>query len=337
MFRKYYKDANDSIKPDEDFVNSVIRDAKKHKPPLRARYTQYAAVAAAAVVVVTGAVTAFPLLQKAQRDGGEGIVIEERATDNGAAPTAAPSRTAAPTTAPAAVNEKSGDAQNSVQSSIQKPERADAPSRNTSESSYRVPGNVSRDTEESPSTEPSGEYNDEHKEDIQETAPEPKADEQTETSDETTDAPTETGNGENDAGENNGASGGGSSASLILGETDEIIKPKNTAPEDMTPYSKKQDLSDMSAADTTPIDDADIPCPDGYYCIDASPNGYTFKNDDGAVISVTINYGGADREPYITEEDGSIYAVFTSFGLSVTINAYGADMAAVEEIINQFR
>ena len=69
MFRKYYKEANDSIKPSEDFVNSVIRDAKKHKPPLRARYTQYAAVAAAAVVVVTGAVTAFPLLQRAQRDG----------------------------------------------------------------------------------------------------------------------------------------------------------------------------------------------------------------------------------------------------------------------------
>lgn len=332
MFRKYYKDANDSIKPDEDFVNSVIRDAKNHRPPLRARYTQYAAVAAAAVVVVTGAVTAFPLLQKAQRDGGEGIVIEERATDNGAAPTAAPSRTAAPTTAPAAVNEKSGDAQNSVQSSIQKPDRADAPSRNTSESSYRVPGNTSRDTEKTAADKPADEYNYEHKEDIQETAPEPKADAQTET----TAAPTETENGENDAGANGGASGG-SSASLILGETDEAIKPKNTAPEDMTPYSEKQDLSDMSAADTAPIDDADIPCPDGYYCIDASPNGYTFKNDNGAVISVTINYGGADREPYITEEDGSIYAVFTSFGLSVTINAYGADMATVEEIINQFR
>ena len=297
-------------------------------------------MAAAAVIVVTGAVTAFPLLQKAQRDGGEGIVIEERATDNGAAPTAAPSHTAAPTTAPlpaAEANEKSGDAQNSVQSSIQKPDRADAPFRNTSESSYRVPGNVSRDTEKTAADEPSDEYNYEHKEDIQKTAPEPKADGQTETTNETTAAPTETENGENDAGANSGAAGGGSSASLILGETDEVIKPKNTVPEDMTPYSEKQDLSDMSAADTTPIDDADIPCPDGYHCIDASPNGYTFKNDDGAVISVTINYGGADREPYITEEDDSIYAVFTSFGLSVTINAYGADMAAVEEIINQFR
>lgn len=329
MFRKYYKEANDSIKPSEDFVNSVIRDAKKHKPPLRARYMQYAAAAAAAVVVVTGAVTAFPLLQKAQRDGGEGIVIEERATESGS--TAAPSRTAAPE--PAAVNEKSGDAQNSVRSSIQKPETADAPSHNTSESSYSVPGNVSRNTEET-AAEPSREYNYGYNEDINETAPEPapepKADEQTETADETTDAPTETESDE-------GAPGGGSSASYILGESDEVIKPENTAPEDMTPYSKKRDLSDISAADTEAIDDADIPCPDGYYCIDASPNGYTFKNDGGAVISVTINYGGADREPYITEEDGSIYAVFTSFGLSVTINAYGADMAAVEEIINQFR
>lgn len=333
MFRKYYKEANDSIKPSEDFVNSVIRDVKNHKPPLRARYTQYAAVAAAAVVVVTGAVTALPLLQRAQRDGGEGIVIEERATESGS--TAAPSRTAVP--APAAVNEKSGDAQNSVQSSIQKPETADAPSHNTSESSYSVPGNVSRNTEETAADEPSGEYNDEHKEDIKEAEPkasaEPTIDGQTETTDETAAAPTETENGENDA----GANSGGSSASYILGESDEVIKPKNTAPEDMTPYSKKQDLSDISAADTEAIDDADIPCPDGYYCIDASPNGYTFKNDDGAVISVTVNYGGADREPYITEDDGSIYAVFTSFGLSVTINAYGADMAAVEEIINQFR
>lgn len=329
MFRKYYKEANDSIKPSEDFVNSVIRDAKKHKPPLRARYMQYAAAAAAAVVVVTGAVTAFPLLQKAQRDGGEGIVIEERATESGS--TAAPSRTAAP--APAAVNEKSGDAQNSVRSSIQKPETADAPSHNTSESSYSVPGNVSRNTEET-AAEPSREYNYGHNEDIKETEPEasaePTIDRQTETADETTDAPTETESDE-------GASGGGSSASYILGESDEVINQENTAPEDMTPYSEKRDLSDISEADTEAIDDADIPCPDGYYCIDASPNGYTFKNDSGAVISVTINYGGADREPYITEEDGSIYAVFTSFGLSVTINAYGADMAAVEEIINQFR
>ncbi len=336
MFRKYYKEANDSIKPSEDFVNSVIRDAKKHKPPLRARYTQYAAVAAAAVVVVTGAVTALPMLQKAQRDGGEGIVIEERAMESGS--TAAPSQNAVPTSAPETAV---GNAGNTAQSPIQEPKQ-DTP--NTSENSYRVPDNAAPPKRDYFPTDESEQYHGSNDTEETESAPQPNIQEnEMQNIDEPAQEPeveknsAEENMDSDEGGGNSGGSSGGSNAKAILGESDEVIKQENTAPEDMTPYSEKRDLSGISEADTEAIDDADIPCPDGYYCIDASPNGYTFKNDDGAVISVTINYGGADREPYITEEDGSIYAVFTSFGLSVTINAYGADMAAVEEIINQFR
>ena len=65
MFRKYYKEANDSIKPDEDFVSSVISNAKKRKSPAYRQYVRYGAVAAAGVAVVSAAVLSMPLWQVA--------------------------------------------------------------------------------------------------------------------------------------------------------------------------------------------------------------------------------------------------------------------------------
>lgn len=301
LFRKYYKEANDSIKPSEDFVNSVISNAKKHKPPLRTRYVRYAAVAAAAAVVITGAVTAMPVLKRASLQSDEIVVIEEIVTDEKAAETAAPVK-------------ETGDAF-AAQSSIQEPEQKNTPSHNTSVNSYSVPDNSRPKADYSPINEPVQEEAVEYDEAVSDDS----AADEGGTADISTYAT------------------GGLFTTAVLGETSEPLTRKMSEPEDMTPYAEKQDLSEMSETDEEAIDDADIPCPDGYYCISSSHNGYTFKNDNGAVISVTINYGGADREPYISEDGDSIYAVFTSFGLSVTINAYGADMETVEEIINQFR
>ena len=320
MFRKYYKEANDSIKPSEDFVNSVINNAIKHKPPLRARYVKYAAMAAAAAVIITGAVTAMPALKRASLQSDDIVIIEETVTDESAAKTHAP------------VKEEVGDAF-AAQSSIHEPKNT--PSHNTSENSYSVPDNTPHKVNYFPVPEPDRNTKESaavtESDDGESLAGDTAMVDETVSDDSAAD---EYGIANISTYADRGAAGG---SSVVLGETSEIKARKMSEPEDMTPYAAKQDLSDISENDEEAIDDADIPCPDGYYCINSTPNGYTFKNDSGAVISVIINYGGADREPYISEDGDNIYAVFTSFGLSVTINAYGADMETVEEIINQFR
>ena len=336
MFRKYYKEANDSIKPGEDFVNSVINNAKKHRPPLRARYTRYALVAAAAAVIITGAVTAMPVLQRASLDSDEIVLIEETVTDESAALTPAPAK-------------DGGDAQNTVQSSMQTPEKpekkekTDTPSHNTSESSYRVPDNSPSKSDDFIVSEPLHDRNTKETaaaaepESVVITDDEPLAGGTAMADEAVSDNTAADVQGESSVSDmrahSGGSAAGGSSASAVPSVTSGVSAQKKLEPEEVSPYA----ASGMSEAGETAIDDDDIPCPDGYYCTSATPNGYTFKHDSGAVISVMIKYGGENSETYISEDGDRIYAVFTSFGLSVTIDASGADMATVEEIINQFR
>ena len=80
LFRKFYKQANDDIKPSEDMINRVIlnahKGAEKRQSPLPyRRYAKYAVSAAAAVVVVSAAVISMPYWQKTRDDG---VIIEEQ-------------------------------------------------------------------------------------------------------------------------------------------------------------------------------------------------------------------------------------------------------------------
>lgn len=285
MFRKQYKEAMNSIKPDEAFVESVIKNAKKRKPPLYARYTKYAAAAAAAVVIVSGAVLSMPLWQKVT-DNTDGIIIEETVTDNAAegskaaeaaSPVAAAEPEAKPTAAP----------QVKATTAPQIP-TTKTPSQDKAEQS--IPAPVTEELQpQTPTTE--------------ETVPENEMP---------------------------------MLKKAVAGETEQQMRIAS-APEDMAPYDEAMDAENSVSAKMAAVPDDDIPTPEGYYCTSASPNGYTFANDEGAVIIVTVNYGGEEQEPYIQEDGDNIYAVFTSFGLSVTINASGADRSAVEEIINSLR
>ncbi|MBQ3464151.1 MAG: hypothetical protein IJH36_13820 [Clostridia bacterium] len=323
MFRKNYKEAMNDIKPDAAFVESVIAASKKRRPPLRARYTKYAAAIAAAVVVVSGTVLTMPLWNKIQ-ENTDGVISETTAVST-VAPNVAAVATAKPDMSAAASTPQPATAQ--AAAATEKPYTTSAsggaakssnsqtkPSQNNT--SFAVSGsNLERNSLPNVSEPPKSEQ----------AAPAAEASKQEESKDDEQSAAQSADSGEVQI-----------MRSIVMGESDEQAK-ENSAPMDMAPYEQKAELYSAKAAAEPEISDADIPTPSGYTCTSATPRGYTFVNDDGAVITVSINYGGEERAPYIEENGDNIYAVFTSFGLSVTINASGADRSSVEEIINSLR
>lgn len=350
LFRKNYKEAMDDIKPDTAFVESVIAASKKRRPPLRARYMKYAAAIAAAVVVVSGTVLSMPLWNKVQNNS-DGVISEVTSTATAApkAPameTSAPAMSAAastpqPTPAPAtAATEKpktssaSGGAGETKSSSSQaNPSTNNTPTvasgsifeRNRSTQVSNIPKSESQ-VNNSSQSEP--QVNNTSKAEPQPTNPvitpteAPRVEDRQKTP------------------ESNAQSSDNTEVQImrsIVKDDSEEEKKENKEPSDMAPYKAQEDVSYSVAASNSEIADTDIPTPTGYSCTSATPRGYTFVNSKGAVITVSINYGGEERDPYIEENGDNIYAVFTSYGLSVTINASGADRSSVEEIINSLR
>lgn len=76
LFRKYYKDANNDIKADEAFLNSVIENAHKKRVPSQKNYYRYTLTAAAAVVVISAASISFPLLTDHSDSGVISVVTQ---------------------------------------------------------------------------------------------------------------------------------------------------------------------------------------------------------------------------------------------------------------------
>lgn len=87
MFRKYYKEANDDIKPGEALINAVILNAKKKRTPKKL-YLRYAIPAVAAVFLISAAVVSVPYLK--QNDSEDGVVIESVISDQTPMPQTAP-------------------------------------------------------------------------------------------------------------------------------------------------------------------------------------------------------------------------------------------------------
>ena len=86
LFKKYYKDANNDIKADEAFINSVIENA--HKPRAkRTPYYKYALTAAAAFMIISATAIALPILTDNNDDGVITVVTE---TIQPSAPVATP-------------------------------------------------------------------------------------------------------------------------------------------------------------------------------------------------------------------------------------------------------
>ena len=323
----------DDIKPDEAFVKSVIENAKKRKPPVYARYTKYAAAIAAAVVVVSGTVISMPLWQKVTKDT-DGVIIEETITETAAPDRADNAAASLATPAPAAATAKpqtAAPAKTAAPSVTTVPARSD--SKPQTASSYRSSAGGTQSSggsQGSVSSQSSG---------TSERVEPPSLTEPPQLKN-SSPVPAQSEAMAEDQNSDAGAAAGSDDVpmlkSSVLGDTDEETK-ENTMPSDMSAYEEKTDAAKVYSASQAAISDSDIPTPSGYYCTSASPRGYTFVNDDGAVITVAINYGGEEREPYIEENGDNIYAVFTSYGLSVTINSSGADRSAVEEIINSLR
>lgn len=317
MFRKYYKEANNDIKPDEEFLNSVIENAHKRKPPVKRQYIKYAAPAAAAVVVVSAAVISMPVWKNVT-DKDDGVIIEERVTQ-----TAPPqSAYAQESPKPDAFPETNPQADAAANPPENNPEyAAESFSGNTSQHSYNDYNNSKEVFSRSILPKSSDAYvvPEKNEENTVNTEQDMSADEAAENMSD--------GGQEQEGAKNNLAQEVGDSS-------DYEPLPERTMP----PALENVEPPVYSADSAVFHDEPTLPTPSGYHCVSASWNGYTFASDDGAVIAVEISYGGEeDSEPYYSVDGDNIFASFTAYGMTVTVSAAGADMSTVEEIINSLR
>lgn len=316
MFRKYYKEANNDIKPDEKFINSVIENAHKRKPPVRRQYIKYAASIAAAVVVVSAAVISMPVWKNVtDKDGG--VIIEERVTQ-----TAPPQSTHAQESPKADAfpeNNPQADAAANPPVNNQKVSAESSPE-NTSKHSYNDYGSSNKVFSKSILPKSSDAY---VQNNTVNTEQDMSADEAV--------GNTSDGGQEQESVKNN--------IMQEVGDSSDFEPPPERTMPPALENAEPPVYSTVGSAESAVFhDEPTLPTPSGYHCVSASWNGYTFASDDGAVIAVEISYGGEeDSEPYYSVEGDNIFATFTAYGMTVTVSAAGADMSTVEEIINSLR
>ncbi len=319
LFRKYYKEANNDIKPDEKFINSVIENAHKRKPPAKRQYIKHAASIAAAVVVVSAAVISMPVWKNVI-DKNDGVIIEEHVTRT-APPQIeqthnSPKPDAFPETNPqnnAAANPPMNNQKATAESSLE----------NTSQHSYNDYNDSKEVFSKSILPKSSDAYvaPEKNEENTANTAQDMSADEAAEN--------TSDGGQEQESVKNNLVQEVGDSS-------DSESLPERTMPPAMK--NAEPPVYSVAVESAALHDEPNLPTPSGYHCVSASWNGYTFVSDDGAVIAVEISYGGEeDSEPYYSVDGDNIFASFTAYGMTVTVSAAGADMSTVEEIINSLR
>lgn len=322
MFRKYYKEANNDIKPSEELLGNIIENARKRRPPLRQRYMKYAASLAAAVVVVSAAVIAMPVWQKVT-DKDDGLIIEESITQ---------------TAPPSSTDTQNTPIPNAFPEQDSQPETAAHPPENTSNHSYDYHSSKSVFSQEERSSAVKS----------AEDSALPKSNTKNEAN---TEQGTENGeDGRN--GEHDDYDSGQSRSDSVTSEnrhlkqevaensTQEAV-PERTPPPAIENASAPVYNADASSGTGNAVfydQPSLLPTPQGYNCVSTSWDGYTFVSDDGAVITVKIKYGGdEDSEPYYSEDGSNIFASFTAYGMTVTVSASGADMSTVEEIINSLK
>lgn len=321
MFRKYYKQANNDIKPNEEFVNSVIENAHKRKPPVKRQYIKYAAPAAAAVVVVSAAVISMPVWKNVT-DKDDGVIIEERVTQTAPPQSEQTHNSPKPDVFPE-TNPQSNAAANPPENN---PEYAtESFSGNTSQHSYNDYNDSKEVFSKSILPKSSDAYvaPEKNEENTANTAQDMSADETMEN--------TSDGGQEQESVKNN-------LMQEVGDNSDSEPLPERTMPPTLENVEPPVYSTAVAAESAAFHDEPTLPTPSGYHCVSASWNGYTFVSDDGAVIAVEISYGGEeDSEPYYSVDGDNIFATFTAYGMTVTVSATGADMSTVEEIINSLR
>ena len=348
MFRKNYKEANDSIKPNEAFVKSVLQKAKRKKPPAYARYRKYAVSAAAAVVIVSAAVIAMPVWRGVV-DKSDGVIVEERAvTTSDSAQENTPAKTTPDATEKPEnkVGEESAD--NTEKSSGDENANNTSKKAGASSGAHKTTTATPKPSDKTSSTSKPSSAASNHSSGV---SGGPSSSVSAKTDAPAKPTPTEKSETNNTAANNVTTDEAAAAEETAQGGSAENDSPKlKSVVEDNSDYAPAEDKQEVyvqsaraddadfeSARGSSAIPDTSLPTPAGYYCTRAEWNGYTFVNDNGAVIIVSISYGGEDSGPYYSQDGDNINAGFTAYGMTVSVSASGADMATVQEIINSLR
>lgn len=310
MFKKYYQDANNDIKADEAFINSVIENAQKKRVPSQKSYYKYALTAAAAVVVLSATAITMPLLTDNHNDGVISVVTQ----------TAQPSP-------PSPVNTAVPNPSESVKKDITKPQTAEKETKTDNQNTE-----ITEKKEEKKNETVSFKV-------IQET-------DETETADAVPETGIETdgvtmfsavlSGGMSDTAEDMAADSG-----TFKAETTDGLSRKEAAASTAESSSKytsggggggsSMNFNGVIAAPS--MQSAVLP-PSGYYVSEAGNGRYVFTNDGGATITViTENTNSADTEPVY---DG-LNVSFISNGISFSIYSDGAEKSVIDELVNSLR
>lgn len=351
MFRKYYKDANNDIKPNEELLSRVIKNTHKAKPPsMRVKYLKYAVPVAAAFVVVSAAVISMPFFEKT---GNDGVIIEERTVETSSPNTIAsispiasePPSSITPVPKTTAKPVFSLDDYDNSQKPTVKPQ---AQNKNTSQHSYNDYNNSNSNFSSSIVK-------------IEPTMPVistvPKFEEEKEREDKEEVATSDNGV----TAEKEEAKENVMFSSVVISEDriteqnqEKVIKEFNeNSVETASKVSpENENLSNSSTGDivssggaSSPIAEKSssdstyktpsIPAPSGFYMTESYYGFVAFESDNGSSITVTYSHtDGKDEVPVYSEMGEDIYVSFTSDGVLYDISSAGASRNSIEEIVN---
>lgn len=316
MFRKYYKDANNDIKADDAFLNSVINNTHKKRVPSRKSYYRYAMTAAAAVVVISATAVSLPNMINQNDDGIISVSTQTAQPDKNAVtntPTQPPTQTAVPippkktevkqTEKKATVKKETKTTEKNEEPVFQdvpeqteiKKETADEVSENGMKTNSAVMYSSMPYEETLKMNADRGETvtPDLKKKDIQD-------------------------NTESNALLKTPSAAGGSVPAM----------------KDFTVESAAANSVSISGGTVMPS----VSAPSGYQVETAGYGTNVFSSESGGRIEVTTNYtGNADREPVYSIDEKNISASFTANGVDVDIFAVNAEKSAVDEIVNSLR
>ncbi|MCI8519872.1 MAG: hypothetical protein HFE51_08895 [Clostridia bacterium] len=316
MFRKYYKDANNDIKADDAFLNSVINNTHKKRVPSRKSYYRYTMTAAAAVVVISATAVSLPHLINQNDDGIISVSTQTAQPDKNAVtntPTQPPTQTAAPippqktevkeTEKKATVKKETKTTEKNEEPVFQavpeqteiKKETADEVSENGMKTNNAVMYSSMPYEETLKMNADRGETGtpDVKKKDVQD-----------------------------------------NTESNALLKTPSAAGGGVPAMKDFTVESAAADSVSMSGGTVMPS----VSAPSGYQVEIAGYGTNVFSSESGGRIEVTTNYtGNADREPVYSIDEENISASFTANGVDVDIFAVNAEKSAVDEIVNSLR
>ncbi len=359
MFRKYYKDANNDIKPDEELINKVIANAHKKQPPLKRknRYKYAASVAAAAVVVSTALITVPYWQETVSKDTGVIVEIKQTPTpdfaafssetaDSQAFPTQNPQTDASAFPPDNSNSESKTQSESGLRGNTSKTSNADygnSPFSNNipkSESENIAAQNTESAASDGESASVVSSESTADAADNSESSYASDGDFSVET-ESFTDAAAESRGAAVQSADNaqsaDTAQTADSDNEPSLSESAADIEP-SSAVTSAGGASSPSSSAGGAVSSSSSVDAAlsvYIPAPSGFYAAGSSYGSAVFASDSGASVTVNYSYsGGTDSAPVYSELNGSTSVNFTSDGIAYSIYSSDAPMTALEEIVN---